>query len=53
MQRAKKSVKTQAIEGWKVLAGSSQLSIPRSETCALHMIEMQRVGTVIPGKKKN
>ena len=39
----RESVKTQAIEARRVLAGSSRLSIPRSEACALHMTRMQRV----------
>ena len=39
----RESVKTQAIEPRRVLAGSSRLSIPRSEACALHMTRMQRV----------
>ena len=36
-------VKTQAIEDRRVFAGSSLLSIPRNDTCALHMTGMQRV----------
>ena len=36
----KESVKTQAIEARKVLAGISRLSFPRSEACALHMTGM-------------
>ena len=39
----RESVKTQAIEARKVLVGSLQLSIPRSEACALHMTRMRRV----------
>ena len=39
----RESVKTQAIEAKRVLVGSSQLSIPRSEACALHMTRMRRV----------
>ena len=39
----RESVKTQAIEARRVLVGSSRLSIPRSEACALHMIGMRRV----------
>ena len=39
----RESVKTQAIEARKFLAGSSRLSIPQSEACALHMTGMQRV----------
>ena len=38
-------VKTQAIENWRVFAGSSWLSILRNDACALHMTEMQRVKT--------
>ena len=38
-------VKTQAIEARRFLAGSSRLSIPRSEACALHITEMRRVST--------
>ena len=41
----RESVKTQAIEARRVLEGSSWLSIPRSEACALHMTRMRRVGT--------
>ena len=33
-------VKTQAIEARRFLVGSSRLSIPRSEACALHMTGM-------------
>ena len=36
----RESVKTQAIEARKVLAGISRLSFPRSEACALHMTGM-------------
>ena len=36
----RESVKTQAIEAKRFLAGISQLSFPRSEACALHMIGM-------------
>ena len=36
----RESVKTQAIEARRVLAGSSRLSIPRSDACALHMTGM-------------
>ena len=32
----KESVKTQAIEAGRVLAGISRLSFPRSEACVLH-----------------
>ena len=38
-------VKTQAIEARRFLMGSSQLSIPRSQACALHMTGMRRVST--------
>ena len=41
----RESVKTQAIEVRKVLAGMSRLSIPRNEACVLHMTEMRRVST--------
>ena len=33
-------VKTQAIEDRRVFAGSSQLSIPRNDACALYMTGM-------------
>ena len=36
-------VKTQAIEDRKVFVGSSRLSIPQNDACALHMTGMQRV----------
>ena len=36
-------VKTQAIEDKRVFAGSSRLSIPQNDACALPMIGMQRV----------
>ena len=36
----RESVKTQAIEARRFLAGISQLSFPQSEACALHMIGM-------------
>ena len=39
----RESMKTQAIEARRVFAGISQLSIPRKDACALHMIGMQRV----------
>ena len=39
----RESMKTQAIEARRVLVGSSRLSIPRSEACALHMTGMRRV----------
>ena len=41
----KESVKTQAIEARRVLAGISRLSFPRSEACALHMTGMRIVST--------
>ena len=41
----RESVKTQAIEARRFLVGSSQLSIPRSQACVLHMTGMQRVST--------
>ena len=41
----RESVKTQAIEYRRVLANSSQLSIPRNDACALHMTGMRRVRT--------
>ena len=36
-------MKTQAIEDKRVFTGSSQLSIPRNNACALHMTRMLRV----------
>ena len=36
----RESVKTQAIEARRFLAGISRLSFPRSEACALHMTGM-------------
>ena len=41
----RESVKTQAIEAKRVLTGSSQLSIPRSEACVLLMTRMRKVST--------
>ena len=41
----KESVKTKGIEDWSVFAGSSQLNIPRSNACVLHMTRMRRVIT--------
>ena len=41
----RESVKTQAIEARRFLVGSSRLSIPRSDACALHITEMRRVNT--------
>ena len=41
--RERESMKTQATEDWKDFAGSSQLSIPWKEACALHMTGMRRV----------
>ena len=38
-------VKTQVTKDRRVLAGSSQLSIPRNDACALHMTGMRRVRT--------
>ena len=38
-------MKTQAIEDKRVFTGSSQLSIPRNNACALHMTRMRRVRT--------
>ena len=38
-------VKTQAFEARRFLVGSSQLSIPRSEACVLHITGMRRVST--------
>ena len=45
IERERVCVKTQAIEARRVLAGSSRLSIPRSEACALYMTGMRRVCT--------
>ena len=36
-------VKTQTIEDRRVFTGSSRLSIPRNDACALHMTRMLRV----------
>ena len=36
-------VKTQATEDWRDFSGSSWLSIPQKEACALHMTGMWRV----------
>ena len=41
----RESVKTQAIEARRFLAGSSRLSILQSEACAFHMTGMRRVST--------
>ena len=41
----RESVKTQASEARRLLAGVSRLSFPRSEACALHMTGMRRVCT--------
>ena len=41
----RESVKTQAIEDKRVFEGSSRLSIPRNDACALHMTGMRRVRT--------
>ena len=43
IERERERVKTQAIEARRFLAGSSRLSIPRSEAYALHMTGMRRV----------
>ena len=45
IEREKGSVKTQAIEDKRIFTDSSQLSIPRNDTCALHMNGMRRVRT--------
>ena len=44
-ERESVCVKTQGMKTKAVFAGSSRLSIPRSEACALHMTGMQRVRT--------
>ena len=41
----RESVKTQASEDRRLLAGVSRLSFPRSEACVLHMTGMRRVCT--------
>ena len=41
----RESVKTQASEDRRLLAGVSRLSFPRSEACALYITGMQRVCT--------
>ena len=41
----RESVKTQAIEDRRVFAGSSRLSIPRNDVCAMHMTGMRKVRT--------
>ena len=41
--RDRESVKTQGMKTKVAFAGSSQLSFPRSEACALHMTGMRRV----------
>ena len=38
-------MKTQAIEDIRVFTGSTRLSIPRNDACALHMTGMRRVRT--------
>ena len=43
--RERECVKTQGIEDWSVFAGSSWVSILRSDACALHMTRMRRVRT--------
>ena len=40
----RESVKTQATEERSVFVGSSWLSIPRSNSCALHMLECEESG---------
>ena len=37
----KENVKTQTIEDWRVFAGILRLSIPRSDSCDLHMLECE------------
>ena len=37
-------MKTQAIEDWRVFASISQLSIPQSDSCDLHMLECEELG---------
>ena len=37
IERERRSVKIQAIEEKRVFAGSSRLSIPRNDVCALHL----------------
>ena len=44
-ERERVCVKTKGIKDCSVFAGSLQLSIPRSDACALHMTGMQRVRT--------
>ena len=41
----RESVKTQASEDRRLIAGVSWLSFPRSEACVLHMTGMRRVCT--------
>ena len=43
--RERECVKTQAIEVRRAFAGSSRLSIPRNDVCALHMTGMRKVRT--------
>ena len=45
LERERESVKTQASEARRILAGVSRLSFPQSEACALHMTRMRRVRT--------
>ena len=45
IERERVCVKTQAIEDIRVFTGSSRLSIPRNDACALHMTGMRRVRT--------
>ena len=40
----RESVKTQAIKARRVLVGISQLSISRSDSCDLHMLECEELG---------
>ena len=43
LKRERESMKTQATKDWRDFTGSSRLSIPRKEACALHMTRMRRV----------
>ena len=43
IERERECVKTQVIEDRRVFAGSSRLSIPRNDACALHMTGMRKV----------
>jgi len=42
--KERESVKTQAIEDWRVFAGILRLSIQRSDPCDLHMLECEESG---------